>query len=338
MHPLWGKLTTFRSMLLCTLVATAGACGDHEGGGFDSGADLAIGVTPTTLSFPSGIVSERMVVVRHVGESGVLRLDEIHLVGDAIGLTLEGLPARDIEPGASASWAVRYTPQAGETPDAALVMRTNAPGYPAVEIPISVTNGAGALSINPTLLDFGILTPGTEQTRDVVLSNTGLEPVEVLGVALSGDTSPDFAIASPDSAVALASGDSRAVAVRYRPTGWDSDEGTITLSTSAGSYEVALAGRELGPVIAAIPETVAFGPVAIGDTAVHSLRLENAGALPLEISAIQLAEGATSGLTLAGAAEVPMPLQLPVGGSVCSPCPDSFREYSSVFRGSPRSL
>ncbi|MGM0575639.1 MAG: choice-of-anchor D domain-containing protein [Myxococcota bacterium] len=309
--------THTRWLLTCVsaVAALIGGCGDGDGGGFSAGLDTQLGYTPGEIEFAAVPVGEELtqtVEVWHGGTDGVLHLEDARLETDSGDLRLEGPGSAALEPGEKATWMVHYRPET-RAPDAGtLTIRHNLPQRPPVTIPVGTPGQAGILAVQPKSLDFGILAPGDTAAETLALRNVGSETLIVESVALEGDAG-DFAVEVSRGAIGvLGYGETREVEVTYTPTGRDRDQATLRIHATGrnGDVAVPVTGREMGPVIGAVPEVVGFGPVAVGDVAVRSLMLVNQGSGDLVVDDVALEEGAHPDLSLGGASDGPFPLTL----------------------------
>jgi hypothetical protein len=124
----------------------------------------------------------------------------------------------------------------------------------------------------------------TSAPKTVTLTNTGVAPVSIAGIA----TSDDFA-QSNDCAASLAPTGSCNISVTFAPTTPGAQTGTLTITDNApGSpHVVNLSGTGIGPVASLSTSTLSFGGQIVGTTsAVEIVTLTNSGNAPLSISSI----------------------------------------------------
>jgi len=190
-----------------------------------------------------------------------------------------------VEPGGSAE--VTLTLDAGGlvagTYRAALILTTNDPAAPRVDLPVAFTVvGAGDLVAAPASVAFGPVFVGGEAEQAVTLTNPGTDAVAVAAVEVLGGA---FALAEPtETPFALAPGAERALAVRFAPEAEGPHAGTLRLSYDAdgpATLDVPLAGSGVPPPVPQLSHAVLQTAVAQHSTGAATVTLTNAGASPL---------------------------------------------------------
>jgi hypothetical protein len=290
------------------------SCGDSgDGGGFSAGGDTQLAFVPELVDFqavPLGQTLTRTIDVWHGGQGGVLRLRRARLQTDSGDLRLEGPSSADLAPGEHALWTVVYAPLSREPDFGTVIIEHNLASGGPITIPVTTPGQEGRITADPPLVDFGTIAPGATAERTVTLRNIGSEVVSVGKIALEGVGAPDFTLFIPSTTVGdLQVGASSEFRVIYTPTGWNTDQATLRITASGAVPDTSLpvVGREQGPVIAAVPSGVSFGPVQVGDSRVQSLMLTNRGSGELIVSGIGVAAGSSG---LAAVPDVALPATL----------------------------
>ncbi|PKN54135.1 MAG: hypothetical protein CVU56_28135 [Deltaproteobacteria bacterium HGW-Deltaproteobacteria-14] len=200
----------------------------------------------------------------------------------------------------------------------------------ALSFAIEVIEAAPRLSVQPAILDFAQVQPGTTATRQLTLLNTGDAPLEVTHLVLSGH--PGFAVvvngeAHPvtpttastgvaiDPPLVIAPGSSKMLEVTFTSTGPEAAEGNlwITSNGAAAGLVVPLSANAHGPCIAVNPTRVDFGGKRVGTSAVSTVDVLSCGDAPLNITALTLVDDAGGVYAIATGAATP--LALPPGQS-----------------------
>jgi len=136
--------------------------------------------------------------------------------------------AGNVLPGASCTIRVSFRPTATGARAGMLTVAEDAPGG---EHTVSLT-GEGtmpAVSLSPKGLEFGTQKVGTTSASQVVtLTNTGVVPLSIEGIATSGD----FAQRN-DCGGSLAAGTSCTISVTFAPTAGGDQAGALTISDDA---------------------------------------------------------------------------------------------------------
>lgn len=146
-----------------------------------------LSVTPTVLDFAGvaiGQTANADVVVVNSGDAPLHLTDPVWTIEGAGAINAE-LAEMDIAPGASTLLSVYYTP-AAERADAGSITVADT-GSLSAEILWSGEGVAGSLQVSPESLDFGSLLSGTSAEQILALSNSGLAPITVSALDVSGD-------------------------------------------------------------------------------------------------------------------------------------------------------
>ncbi|MBB29080.1 MAG: hypothetical protein CME25_09290 [Gemmatimonadetes bacterium] len=156
--------------------------------------------------------------------------------------------------------SVTFSPSAtGEVLDT-LVVTSDDPDEPTIQIPLSGTGTAGGtgISVAPSSVDFGELQINQTQDATIVISNIGGTDLSVTNVAV--DTT-EFEITS-ETNLTIAAGATAEVTVRFAPIAFGDKSATLTVTSNVeGSEQLAipLAGRAKGGSLVLVPaETLQF--------------------------------------------------------------------------------
>lgn len=229
--------------------------------------------------------------VFNVGHSNLVVTSVARLMGSSSFsvLATPGTPLV-VEPGEHVDFTVRFQPS---TPSAATEVATirivsNDPGAPVVDLAATGLLGQSRLvSAVADAGDFGAVCVDSFVDRDLVLSNAGLCPLRVTGIASS---SAEFVlpgvVAYP---LLVAVGSAVTLPLRLRPTSFGPKAAMITItSTDPGSPRtIALSGDAPPPELdLVIPDAGHFGKVCVGSFKDLPLTLHNSGRCALSVSGI----------------------------------------------------
>lgn len=156
---------------------------------------------------------------------------------------------------------------------------------------------AGQIQVSPAALDFGPRIYATSTDLTVTISNIGVTPLQVTGLASNHD---NFDILLPALPLSLAPGASRDITVTFVPTAvatWhaqllitsdDSDTSAYPLDLQGEGISLAGCGGDPAPTVNldVSPRNVAFGNVTRGQSQQRAVVIENTGDAPLEITAL----------------------------------------------------
>ena len=171
------------------------------------------------------------------------------------------------------------------------------------------------LSVQPSLVDFGAVSLGVQETKAVNIQNVGAAPLVVSGFALTGHQGFSLAVGAKswsaaeaaagvwlDEPLTVAAGEAATVVVRFEPSGPEGAEGTLAIHTNDPAWDPAfplgLQANQSGPCIALSPKKVDFGGRIVGEPAVIAVTIISCGEEPLEIGAVHLAEGGSPDFSL----------------------------------------
>ncbi|MCA9547889.1 MAG: choice-of-anchor D domain-containing protein, partial [Myxococcales bacterium] len=199
----------------------------------------------------------------------------------------------------SAQFTVRYTPR-DATPDrGTLVLLTDDPQYPRIEVPLTGLLPRPAIQVEPGQVNFGAVDQGSETEPTVLtVTNVGSAPLTLERIEFAFAAPPindQYRLVDlPELPVTLApdSGDFVQVGVVYAPQVDGRHRTAISFVSNdpvSGIYTVPVDGRVRRPCISVRPAEVSFGRVALGqESARQQLQVANCGDMPLEISAIAI--------------------------------------------------
>ena len=307
------------SVLLVTAAAAVGlSCADRDGkdggSGISSGTSVEVGVYPNPVTFPAvfvGTEETRVVTIGNIGLAGTLVIESVTLEAATDELTVTGPAVLSLEAGESTTVTVFYRPLDEINDSGKLLIQTNATigGVKGlVTVPITLLVQSGELEAIPKTLDFGAVPSGTTAVETVTFTNQSTSSVQVQDIYLSNGGSADFGIpeqALPDLPFQLAVGDTFPLDVSYAPLEGGADSGKLVLEHGedgdVSMLEVLLTGAEISAGLTTYPSPVDFGWRMPDQTHQEPLTLGNQGALPLEITAIYLADWSDPTVGLDGA-------------------------------------
>lgn len=197
-----------------------------------------IEVDPEALDFGDGCIGADNVlelVVKNRG-SGVLELAGLDIVAaDTVSDGVFSVGALPSAIGAISERAlsVIFVPrQPHERYAAKLVIRSNDPVTPALEVPLEGVGGVREIEVFPTDLDFGTVDEGTAPTRQIEVRNLGGDPLVVASLVWTS-TSVDLKLATHTFlGGAIAAKTSTIIDVVYSPIDLGADAATLTIPSN----------------------------------------------------------------------------------------------------------
>jgi DNA-binding beta-propeller fold protein YncE len=159
---------------------------------------------------------------------------------------------------------------------ASLAVESNDPDEPEVLVPVSLhVTGAPDIEVSREALDFGSLFIGAARVESVVVSNEGTDVLVVSEVR-----SDSGAFSAEPATLRLEVGESREVAVTFRPAEPGPVEGTLTLASNdpdEGEMRLALRGVGLVPPDVTVAPSALSESLFAGDAVTRALTVGNGG-------------------------------------------------------------
>ena len=253
-----------------------------------------ITVSPSPVSFPPtqvGVVSaEQVVTISNTG-GAALTISSVQVVGAEFTVSLNGCTAA-LSTGGSCPVKVVFAPAGTGTRIATLRIISNAATSP-TQVTLTGTGTAvpsGTLDAQPAAVTFVDQVVGTSSaSQSVAVSNTGVFPVTVASVSVSGDFTQtnDCTVVSPGGAGCM-------VTVVFSPQGLGTRNGALTIVSDASNpaLSVSLLGNGVltsFPVIELSATALGFGNRVMGvGSSAQVVTVRNTGGANLVITRIYL--------------------------------------------------
>lgn len=180
----------------------------------------------------------------------------------------------------------------------------------------NTVSAPGQLTINPTLVNFGNVTPGTTSApMTVTLANTGGSPLQV--TALTAAAAP-FALAAGGTCsavpITINNGSSCTLNYTFAPTAAGPANQVLTVTANApGSGTITLQGQGGAGVLGVLAANIDFGPQLTTASTQRVLTITNTGTGPLTVTGLSAVIAPFS--QIAGGTCGALPFTLPAGGS-----------------------
>ncbi len=231
--------------------------------------NLALRITSSTLSFPSGEV------------------------------TIDGIPT-ELAPSQEASVVLTYSPvNLGE--DTGTLTLASDDGEIPLVIDLRGRGVLGDLAVSHDVescgssadsMSFGAVAPGQTVTKTITIRSTGTAGFKILSAVREPGTTSEFSIMSvPADGLTIAAGSSTTLTATYVPVDGGADAGAFVITTdlsARSSIRIPVCGEGVAPALCATPTVLDFGAVAQGATASRTVKLESCGRLPVDLTAVGL--------------------------------------------------
>ena len=275
------------------------------------------GVTPGTLSpnpsslafgsVPVGSNSSKSETLSNTGGAAVT-ISQATPSGAGFSVSGLTLPAT-LNANQSVTFTVTFAPASAGAVNGSLSIVSDASNSP-LSIALSATGlAAGSLTANPSSVNFGNVTVGSNRTAPVTVTNTGGESVTVSSATASGS---GFSFTGPSLPTTLTAGQSATFNAIFTASATGAASGTLTINSNASNptLSVPLSGTGIAQgQLGSNPASFNFGSIQIGTSKPLSGTLTNSGGSSLTISA---ASASGAGFSLSG---LSLPVTLNAGQS-----------------------
>jgi len=245
-----------------------------------------IAVQPSSVSFGKVQVGNNQSQPMKMTNSGGASVTVTKATVTGTGFSVTGLSLPfDLPAGQSQPFTITFAPQSAAASSGNLAIINNGATSP-VDVPLS-GNGQtdGALSANPSSLDFGSVQVGGNQQLSETLTNSGGSSITVTQANVTGT---GFSISGLNLPLNLAAGQNQSFTVTFAPQSAGSSSGNIALTSSGANptVNVPLSGNGLTPgALTPSPSSVSFGSVQVGNKqSVYETLTNSSGSSSVTIS------------------------------------------------------
>ena len=162
-------------------------------------------------------------------------------------------------------------------------------------VTLTGSGAAASAKLNPAL-PMGIAFPTGQvgvasAAQAATLTNTGVGPITVSGITITGLNATDFAQTSncPVSPATMASGAICTINVTFTPSVAAPESATLNVATSAGTKAASLSGNAQPPLATLTPTPLTFATQVVGVAGTAQVAtLSNTGVGPLSVSSITI--------------------------------------------------
>jgi Abnormal spindle-like microcephaly-assoc'd, ASPM-SPD-2-Hydin len=199
-----------------------------------------ISATPASAVFgnvATGIANSQAILLQNAGNA-TLTFSQVSVTG--AGFSVTGLSTSSTVPaGGSTSFDVMFDPSSAGAATGSVVLATN--GTPAqLTIAVSGTGVAAthALNVSASSLAFGTVQMGSNESQNIVVTNTGSSSVTISGVTVSG---AGFTASGILSGTTLTPSQTATLNVVFSPASVGSATGSLTIASNASNSSIAIA-------------------------------------------------------------------------------------------------
>jgi hypothetical protein len=238
------------SVVTGTVTVTSNASGTAPSVALTGGTAPVAGLTPSTLTFAnqaSGTSSTAQNATLTNTGTGTLSITGASLSGTNSGdFTLTNGCGSTLAQGASCTISVKFAPtsQPVGAKAATLTVVTNG-GSPTVTLSGTSFTAVPNVAVTPTSLTYTNIAVNKTSSQSVTVSNTGTGAATISGKTISGTNANQYSVTTGTGScgTSIAAGATCTVTVRFKPTSTGNKVATLTITTNAGTFPVALSGN-----------------------------------------------------------------------------------------------
>jgi hypothetical protein len=276
-------------------------------------------VSPTSLDLGQikvGTTAQQSVTIANEGNAN-LSLQSVSFVqGSNAGFSYTPvlqLP-QTIEPGTTITVNVVFAPAAKGQALGTLKITGDDASAPAATVALTGMGTIPDITVEPESIDFGQILMSTSETKVITIANQGDAELIISSLSWADGSSADFAMsAMPALPMTIQPGVLVELAVVYAPTMQGAAAATLMIQSDDADealVQVALSGVGVKPDITVEPQSVDFGQLDVGDSAItQNITIGNVGTAKLVIQSLTWAGGSSADFTVAVMPQLPLTIE-----------------------------
>ena len=264
---------------------------------------------PTSLSFGSVQIGSSQTLSETLTNSGGSSITITQATATGAGFSISGLSLPlTLTPGQTKTFSVAFTPLSAGAVSGNVAIISNG-SNPTLNVPLSGTGvTAGALTANPSSINFGSVQVGNSTSQSETLTNSGGSSVTISQVTVTGS---GFSVSGINPPLTLTPGQSFTFSATFAPTSAGAVSGSIAVVSSGSNPNLSVPLSGTGTAagqLSVTPATLNFGNVTVGSSASLTGTLNATGAsVTVSSASVSTSEFALSGLSF--------PFTISAGGS-----------------------
>ena len=257
------------------------------GAGLVVEADGQLNLSPAGMVF--GEVSVGNSATRSVtlsnSDNAPITISSANITGSGFSVSGITFPL-SLPSGGTTTADVTFSPATAGAAGGSLSFTSDAPNSP-TSLSLSATGTQGRLSLNPTSINFGDVTVGSNGSRNVTLSNSGDATLTVWSANVTGG---QFSVSGLSFPVSLNPGATTTANVAFSPAAEGAVTGSISFVSDGSNSPTtfSLSGAGVPPPapgqLTLNPAGLDFGSVNVGSSSTLSVTLSNSGETTLSVS------------------------------------------------------
>ncbi|HSY90093.1 MAG TPA: choice-of-anchor D domain-containing protein [Candidatus Binatus sp.] len=257
-------------------------------------ATYTLGLTPSAMTFQAqqkGVQSPAQNA--WLINTGTAPITVSKITSSNTDYQVSGCVGSAIQPNTSCAIYVYLTPTVTTTDNATLTITSNATvGSQTITVTGSGATAAPTMQVSPSGLAFSSqVVSTTSAIQFVQVTNNSASTVTGITIATTGTNAADFTISSNSCTATLAATSACGFYVAFKPSAAVANTAAVTITDSAGTQTVALAGYGVASTSSALllQSVLQFPKQTVGFTSPNqSATFENTGDSPLTISSVSL--------------------------------------------------
>ena len=244
----------------------------------------------------SGQYSETPLAITNIGDA-VLTISSIELTDAGTPFEIIGNKPQTLDKDARTQITIRFSPTEAGSYMNTLVIKSDASNSTELSIPVSgecTPAPLPGISVSPQSVEFGEVNLGDTVTRDLIITNTGSAPLDILSVTCPDGFDSDFNDLAEKS---VAGGSSVSLAVTFRPFEAKGYGGSIEIASNDAEnavISVPVSGNGVNTSNAEISSSstyIRFDEREVGAVSTRTVAISNRGTDPLKIFSVSCTDG-----------------------------------------------
>jgi hypothetical protein len=266
-----------------------------------SGTGAAITPVPASINFGTvplnGPAVARNLILENSGTSPLM-INSIMLNTPTPEVTIRMMPTLPamVPAGGSIMASFAYLPTNAGMVSAHAIIGSSDRATPMLDVPMSGIGGTPntcAISVAPSIMNFGLVERGHQATLPAQIHNGGMQPCNVTGLALSG--APQFTLAMPGNTMfTIPPGSTQRVDIKFLPDNYGTYHSLLKFNSDDPGQmmvQVPVDGSSAQTDLVVVPSSLDFGVVPAGGmcrSPNKTVTLYNTGASPITIMQVYL--------------------------------------------------
>ena len=280
-----GALAFLVALALIPLMFLSGCSGLVSAGGTTVTPQIAVQLSPLSLTFGNVVVGQKSsqpLSVTNTGKNSIT-LTQATLSATQFSVSGVTLPFT-LAAGQTATITVWFNGTASGNETGTLGLNFSGPtgttSSASVPLTANALSAQPQLTVNPTSVSFGKVTTGTTATSGVTLTNSGNSNLTVSMLSVNGST---FGVSGITTPKALSAGQSATLNVTYSPTAANNDTGSISITSNDPVNPTTVIGLSGTGSLTAVAPTITAQPanqtVTAGQTATFAVAASGSATL-----------------------------------------------------------